>query len=131
MKAALRRAPRHLQDEAMKEVEASTRAMHREAMAGFAIAARYAAFWHGQIGMRNITGTARRFYRWSVSRRMMRGRVGLLSRTAERRAFYLRFFLYGTRNQPARPVHDDAFEGEREVYIQRQAQALQRVVRRL
>lgn len=131
LRAALRRAPADLKDEAMKEVKASTDRMHRRVMELLATASSYAEFWHGKPGMQNITGAARRNYRKSVSRVRMQGRVGLLSSSAERAAFYLRFFFYGTSHQPARPAHDEAFEDEKDTFIENQGKALERVLRRL
>lgn len=131
VRSTLRRMPKAIREEAIKEVRASTKRMHSQVMAMLATSSSYAAFWHGQPGMQNITGTARRAYRYSVSQTQMKGRVGLLSPAAERSAFYLRFFFYGSVHQPARPVHDDAFEEERDVFIQNQGRALERVLRML
>lgn len=128
IRRAIRRAPVVLQDEAMKEVRASTQAMHRAAMANFNTASKYAPLYHGKMGMQSLTGIARRSYRYSVSKKRLSGRVGLLSSTAASRAFYLYFFMYGTVNQPARPVHDDAFDGEKDHYIDAQTKALRRVL---
>lgn len=132
LRAAIKRAGPALRKEATVEVRASTKRMHSRVMAllmtsGIA----YAPHWHGGAAMQNITGTARRNYRYSVSERRMSGRVGLLSPAAERRAFHLGFYLYGTRHQPARNVHDDAFEDERDTFILNQGKALQRVLRQL
>lgn len=113
------------------EVRKSTKAMHDDAKRRFDSAASYAEFWHGKRGMQNITGRARRLYRWSVSRAKLLGRVGVLTPMSLRRVFYLSTFLYGSVNQPARPVHDDAFEAERDVYIQNQSRALRRVLRKI
>jgi len=131
LRAALKKAPPALREEAMVEVEASTRATHARAMAGFATAGSIAPFWHGKPGMQRITGLSRRLYRWSVSKAKMHGRVGLLTPASERRAFYLRVFLFGSKDQPARNVHDDAFEEERDPYIENQERALERVLRKL
>jgi len=105
--------------------------MHRTVMMLLSTAAAYAPLWHGKSGMQNITGNARRSYRYSVSETKMKGRVGLLSAATERRAFYLGFFFYGTSHQPARNAHDDAFERERDVFILNQGRALERVVRKI
>ena len=131
LKAAIRRAGPDLRKEATAEVRKSTKQMHTTFMMLLNSAASYAAFWHGKPGMQNITGTARRSYRWSVSENRMSGRVGLLTPASERRAFHLGFFLYGTVHQPARNAHDDAFERERDVFIQNQGQALARVLRKI
>lgn len=128
IRRAIRRAPPILQEEAMREVRESTRAMHRAAMIGFNTASKYAAFYHGKMGMQSLSGIARRSYRYSVSSKRLSGRVGLLSSTSASRAFYLYFFMYGTVNQPARPVHDDAFDGEKDRYIDEQTKALRRVL---
>ena len=131
LRAAIRTAPRHLQEEVLKEVRASTKRMHRDAVQRFATAARYAPFFHGQAGMRRVTGNVKRFYRQTVSKARLLGRVGLLSERANRRAFYLRFFLDGTITQPARPVHDDAFEAERETFIINQKRALKKALTKI
>jgi hypothetical protein len=128
VRAAIQRAPVALQDEAVEEVTASTKRMYYDAKGRFATAAAYGSFWHGKAGMQNITGTVRRLYRFSVSKKMMRGRVGILSAASSRKAWYLRFFLYGTSRQPARNVHDDAFEAEKDVYTVNQTRALKRVI---
>lgn len=131
LKAAIRRAGPDLRKEATAEVRKSTKQMHATFMLLLNSAASYAPLWHGKPGMQNITGTARRSYRWSISEKRMSGRVGLLSPAAERRAFHLGFFLYGTVHQPARNAHDDAFERERDVFIHNQGQALARVLRKI
>lgn len=131
LRAALKRAPDDLREEASKEVRESTKRMHRKVMQLLNSAASYAPFHHGGMGMQNITGAARRAYRYSVADKGLKGRVGLLSPAAEQRAFYLRFFLYGTSHQPSRNVHDTAFEGEREDFIVHQRKALESVLRRM
>lgn len=131
LRAVIRRAPRHLQEEVLKEVRASTKRMHRDAIKRFDTASRYAAFFHGGAGMRRVTGNVKRFYRQSVSKARLLGRVGLLSKKANQKAFYLRFFLYGTITQPARPVHDDAFEAERDTYIINQKRALKKALTKI
>jgi hypothetical protein len=131
VRAAIKRAGPEVQEEALKEVRNSTRRMHRDAMARFNLASAYAEFWHGRPGMQNITGNARRLYRWSVSKAQLRGRVGVLSAASMRRVYYLWIFLYGSVNQPARPVHDDAFEAERDVYTANQTRMLRKVLRRV
>lgn len=137
LRAAIRKMPPDLKAEATKEVRASTKRMHRKVMELLNSAASYAPFWHGKPGMQNVTtalhaaGTARRNYRYSVVKQGMTGRVGLLSPAAERTAFHMRFFLYGTVHQPARNVHADAFESERDVFIDNQTKALGRVLSRL
>lgn len=131
LRAAIRNAPKDLRAEAVKEVRASTIKMHRTVYQLLNSAASYAPLWHGQAGMQDITGNARRSYRYSVVDNGMKGRVGLLSAAAERNAFYLRFFFHGTVHQPSRNAHDDAFEQERDVYIHNQGLALERVLRRM
>ncbi len=131
LRRRINRAPKVLQDEVLKEVRASTKRMHRDVIRKFETAASYAPFFHGEPGMRRVTGNARRFYRFSISKKRLLGRVGLLSRRAQKKAFYLHFFLYGTINQPARPVHDDQFEIEREVFYVNQKRALERVLPKL
>lgn len=128
LRAAIRKAGPALRKEATAEVRASTKRMHSTVMMLLSSAASYAPLHHGGLGMQNITGVARRSYRFSVSEKSMKGRVGLLSSAAENSAFYLRFFFYGTVHQPARNAHDDAFERERDVFIVNQTKALQRVV---
>ena len=131
LKAAIRRAGPELRKEATNEVRKSTKNMHRTVMMLLSSAAIYAPLWHGKPGMQNITGLARRSYRYSVSEKRMSGRVGLLSAASERRAFYLGFFFYGTVHQPARNAHDDAFERERDLFIYNQGKALERVMRKI
>lgn len=131
LKAAIRRAGPDLRKEATDEVRKSTKQMHATFMMLLNSAASYAALWHGGLGMKNLTGTARRSYRYSVSERKMSGRVGLLSAASEKKAFHLGFFLYGTAHQPSRNAHDDAFERERDVFIYNQGQALARVLRKI
>lgn len=131
LRAALRRASPDLREEATKEVRASTIRMHRKVMELLNSAASYAPLWHGGEGMQNITGVARRSYRYSVVDKGMRGKVGLLSANAERSAFYLRFFFYGTSHQPSRNAHDDGFEDERDVFLDNQGRALARVLARM
>lgn len=131
LRAAIKRAPAELRKEATDEVKASTKRMHETVMQLLNSAAIYAPLYHGGPGMQNITGNARRNYRYSIVDKGMRGRVGLLSPAAESKAFYLRMFFTGTVHQPARPAHDDAFEQERDVYIANQSRALARVIARL
>lgn len=131
VKAAIRKAGPAVEEEALTEVRKSTRRMHADAKLRFDTASSYASFYHGKRGMQNITGLARRLYRWSVSKRQLKGRVGVLSAQSARRVYYLRSFLYGSVNQPARPVHDDAFEAERDNYTANQSLALKRVLRRI
>lgn len=132
LRAAIRRAGPALRKEATEEVRASTKRMHSKVMAMLMTSGiAYAPHWHGKPQMQNITGNARRNYRYSVSERRMSGRVGLLSPSAESRAFYLRFYLFGTVHQPSRNVHDDAFEQERDIFILNQGKALERVMRQL
>lgn len=131
VRKAIRKAGPELQRQALEEVRASSKKMHQDAMAGLDTAASYAALYHGKPGMQNITGTFRRFYRWSVSPTKMKGRVGFLSARAAHKAFYAKWFFYGSANQPARPVHDDAFEANREPYIKAQSVALRAVLARL
>lgn len=131
LRAAIRRAEPMLRDEATKEVRASTIRMHRKVKELLNSAASYAPLYHGGPGMQNITGVARRSYRYSVTDKGMTGRVGLLSSKAESSAFYLRFFFYGTSHQPSRNAHDDAFEDERDVFVVNQQAALNRVISRL
>lgn len=131
VKRAIRRAGDELTEEALVEVRKSTKAMFDDARAGFDTAGDIAPLYHGQRGMQSVSGVARRFYRWSVSKARLSGRVGLLSERANRMAFYLRFFNDGTVNQPARPVHDNAFENERETFIGNQTEALDRVLRKV
>lgn len=128
LRAAIKRAPKHLRDEATKEVRASTRRMHRHARELFNSAAQFAPLYHGGPGMQNITGLARSLYRYSLIDRGMRGRVGLLSASSESRGYYLRIFLSGSEHQPARPVHDVAFEAERDTFLVNQRRALGRVL---
>lgn len=131
LKAAIRRAPLALQEEALDEVKASTDRMWYDARDRLATAAKYAELHHGGAGMQNITGAFRRRYRRSVSKTQLKGRVGLLSSTSIRRTPQVRWFNDGTANQPARPFHDDAFEAEEGDYITNQTQALRRVLNKV
>ena len=131
LRAAIKRAGPELRAEATKEVRASTKRMHQMAQAGFNSASALAPFWHGKSGMQSITGAARRNYRMSVTKDGMTGRVGLLTGTALKNAFYLKYFLFGTSHQPARNVHDLAFEAEAPDFITNQGLALERVLRRM
>mgnify|MGYP000052233265 CR=1 FL=1 len=56
VRRAIQRAEPALRDEALVEVENSTREMLSDARSRLNAAASYAAFWHGQPGMQNITG---------------------------------------------------------------------------
>lgn len=131
MRRAIRRAPQELQDEALVEVRRSAKKMHDSAKAKLNVASKFAPLWHGKIGMQNITGVFRRNYRWSVAKRSLRARVGVITPAAARKAPQIYWFNNGTVNQPARPFHDEAFEGEREPYIQNQKAALNSVLNKL
>ncbi|MCG8668917.1 MAG: hypothetical protein MI867_05850 [Pseudomonadales bacterium] len=131
VRKAIRRAGPELQRQALEEVKAHSQKMYQDTMAGLDTAASYGTFYHGKPGMQNITGIFRRNYRWSVSKAKLKGRVGFLSARAARKAFYAKWFFYGSENQPARPVHDDAFEANREPYIKAQSVALRAVLARL
>ena len=128
---AIKRAGPELQRQALEEVKTSSKKMYDTTMAGLNSAATYGSFYHGKPGMQSITGIFRRNYRWSISKARMTGRVGFLSAKAARSAFYAKWFFYGSENQPARPVHDDAFEANREPYIKAQSVALRAVLARL
>ena len=131
IRAAIRAAPEELQEQAFEQVEISTKRMYRDVMQGLNIASQYAEFHHGETGMRDITGIARRTYKYSLGRRSLKVRVGLLSSAAFKQAIHLQYFFKGTPTQPARPVHDDVFEGEREVYYRNQQAALDAVMRQV
>lgn len=131
LQAALKASPEFVRQEATKEVRASSTAMRAKVMELLASAASYAPLWHGQPGMLNVTGKARRNYRVSVVKGGLEGRVGLLTPAAEKAAPELRFFLYGTVHQPSRNAHDDAFEAERDPFIVRQEAALERALVRM
>lgn len=131
LRAAIKRAPEDLRKEATAEVRASTKRMHRKVMELLGTAASFAPLHHGGAGMQDISGIARRSYRYSVVEKGMRGRVGLLSSAAEGKAFYLRFFFHGTSHQPSRNAHDAAFEDERDTFMVEQGRALERVLRRM
>lgn len=131
VRRAIKAAGPELTDEILVEVRKSTQAMHQEAMEGFDTAGDIAPFYHGQQGMQSVSGIARRFYRWSVSKATLTGRVGLLTKRANKKAYYLHFFNEGTVNQPARPVHERAFELESEEFIQNQRKALVRTLRKV
>lgn len=130
-KRALRRAGPEVQKEAFKEVERSTKAIYDKTMSGFDHAGAIAPLFHGKPGMRNISGKARRLYRWSISKKQMKGRVGLLTKRSSRRAFYLSFFMFGTATQAARPVHQIASDSEKDAFEAAQRAALRRVFRKL
>lgn len=105
--------------------------MLSDARARLNTAAQYAELYHGKPGMQNITGTFRRLYRRSISKKQLKGRVGLLSSTSVARAPQVRWFNDGTSHQPARPFHDDAFEAEEGPYITNQTRALRRVLTKI
>lgn len=75
------------------------------------------------------TGTLVRFYRSSVSRSALEGRVGYLSRRAKAEAFYARFIHDGTRYLLARPFHTIAVEETELLHGQRMREALRRANR--
>ena len=131
LRARLMKLPVDLRLEASKEVKVSADRMQLEVMAGLNAAASYAPFWHGKIGMQNITGQARRNYKVKISNKGMTGRVGLTTTAARKRARYLRFFFAGTVHQPSRNVHSDVFELERVLFMVNQRKALQRVLAKL
>lgn len=131
VRKAIRKAGPELQRQALEEVRVASKQMYDDTMTRLANAAAYAPLYHGKPGMQDITGIFRRNYRWSVSPTKMKGRVGFLSAQAARKAFYAKWFFYGSDNQPARPVHDDAFEANREPYIKAQSVALRAVLARL
>ena len=131
LRRAILRAEPALREEALQEVINSTEAMYQDARDRLDSASSYAAFWHGQEGMQNITGQFRRLYRRSVSKKKLLGRVGFLSARSNARVFYAHFFLDGTVNQPARPIHDDAFEAEEPRYVAKQREALRRVLTKI
>lgn len=131
VRKAIRKAGPEIERQALEEVRDASRKMYQDTMNGLNTAAAYAPLYHGKPGMQNITGLFRRNYRWSISRAKLKGRVGFLSARAARNAFYAKWFFYGSENQPARPVHDDAFEANRELYIRAQSVALRAVLARL
>lgn len=135
LRAAIKAAGPDLRKEAGTEVKASTDRMHKNARAMMGSAASIAAFWHGKPGMQNISGAARRSYKKSVSRDGMTGKVGILGETAGADSNYgalaMRMFLFGSSHQPARNVHDAAFEDERDAFIHNQGEALEAVLRRM
>jgi len=128
LRAAILRADPELREEVLEEVENSTARMLSDARNRLNSAASYAEFHHGKRGMQNITGTFRRLYRRSISKKQLKGRGGLLSSTSVARAPQVRWFNDGTINQPARPFHDDAFEAEEDRFIKNQAPALRRAL---
>lgn len=131
VRRAIKRAGPEVQEMALKNVRKSAQQMHRDTMNGLETAAAYGPFYHGGLGMRRITGIFRRNYRWSISKTRLTGRVGFLSARAARAAFYASMFFYGTQTQPARPVHDDAFEANRESYIRNQTVGLRAALARI
>jgi len=137
LRADLKRLPEALREEAMKPVKASTVRMHRRVMELLNSASSLAPFYHGLPGMQDVdtplhpAGSARKSYRYSIVNKGLTGRVGQLSPGAERAGFHLYFFLNGTSHQPARPVHDIAFEEERNLFASAQQKALLNVLSRL
>lgn len=131
VRKAIRRAGPEVQNMALEQVKKSSQQMHRDTMFGLETASSYAQFYHGGVGMQRLTNFFRRNYRWSISKSRLTGRVGFLSARAARSAFYASFFFYGTQNQPARPVHDDAFEANREPYIRAQTAGLRAALARI
>ncbi len=131
LQAALKASPAVVREEATKEVRASANAMRARVMDLLASAASYAPLWHGQPGMLNLTGKARRNYRVSVVKDGMEGKVGLLTPAAEKATPELRWFFFGTVHQPSRNAHSDAFETERGPFMIKQEAALERALARL
>lgn len=131
VRRAIKRAGPELEKQALQEVRKSSKRMYDDTMSGLNTASEYARFYHGGVGMQQLTGLFRRNYRWSISKRKLTGRVGFLSARAARAAYYAKWFFYGSENQPARPVHDDAFEANREPYIKAQTVALRSVLTRI
>lgn len=135
LRAAIKAAGPDLRKQAGEEVKASTNRMHAKARLMMGSASSIAEFWHGKPGMQNITGAARKAYKKSVSRDGLTGKVGILGETAgadsNMGALALRFFLFGSSHQPARNVHDAAFEDERDVFTHNQGKAMEAVLRRM
>ena len=131
LRSVLRKLPRDMQDAATKELKSSTERMHRHAIGLLNTAGALAPLWHGEAGMQTITGAARAAYRRSFSQKSMTVRVGLLSSSALKQGYYLRFFNDGTIHQPARPFHDIAAETERPLFEAAQKRALAQVFARL
>lgn len=130
VRTLLNNLPAHLQAEATKPVRAATKQMHRRVMELLNSAAAWAPLYHGLPGMQNVdtkghpAGTARRSYRYSVTKNGMVGRVGQLSPAAASDGFHLRMFFTGTVHQPARPIHYDVFDQESPIFIGEQKKAL-------
>jgi hypothetical protein len=132
LRAAIRKLPEDLRKEATAEVRVSSKAMRDRVMQLFdSEGMKNTTVTNKQKGWVHVAGTARKNYRWSVTGKGMTGRVGLLTPAANRAAWYLKFFLWGSKHQPARDVTATAFEHERDVYIKNQEAALDRVLERL
>jgi len=129
-RAAIRRLPKAMRDEAAKPVKTSTERMYDDVRDRLAHAGEIAPLYHGKPGMQNITGAARRAYKKQLSRDGLTGRVGILKNEGDG-ALHLRIFFTGSVHQPARNVHDPAFELESEHFFRDQELALRRVLEQL
>lgn len=128
LKKELRAMGLDVADRAVEPIRKHTKEMRAEVMARLNA---YDDFHHGQKGFQNKTGNLRRFYRSSVSRKMLVGRVGLISKTAQAKAGRQAHFLfYGSSRQPARPAHDEVFELHEQEYIADQEKVLRDILRR-
>lgn len=94
----LKKLPGLLQERAAEMIVEHTAKVHRSGRENI------------QSMTRRRTGQLLRFYRRSVARATLVGRVGYLSARARRTVFYARFLHDGTRSIMPRPFHDNAVE---------------------
>ncbi|MEO0623137.1 MAG: hypothetical protein AAF183_13000 [Pseudomonadota bacterium] len=102
-RTALKDAPEDLQREVFGAIKQTVDGVHGRGKANLA------AMTDEQ------SGTLRRLYRKTTSRRSLSGRVGYLSDAARFDVFYARFIHDGTIHMPARPFHGNAIEAEQEL----------------
>lgn len=129
-RAAIRKLPADLREEAAQPVKSSTDRMYADVQDRLAHAGEIAPLYHGGPGMQNITGAAKRAYKKRITRDGLTGQVGILKNEGDG-ALALRIFFTGSVHQPARNVHDPAEEAERETFFREQSRVLPRVLAKL
>lgn len=89
-----------------------------------------------QAGRANISnmvkrrsGLLRRRYRKSVRKQTKTGKVGYITKSAQRAAFYARFVHDGTKFITARPFHDLAVAQAEGAHVRRMRRALGSTIR--
>lgn len=96
---ALRNAPKYIRFLAADVIEDVIKSTHLDAKANM-----------NSMGIKKKSGNLSRFYRRSINKKKLTGRVGLLSSRARKKAFYARFINDGTEKMTARPFHTAAVE---------------------